>query len=323
VRALGIAPAIALALSASPALAADCDRACLDGVADRYLAALAAKDASSLPLATDVVFSENLVPLTIGRAGLWRTISGRRDFAIRASDPELGNANWMGIVEENGKPVFLALRAHVAKGGRIDEVETLVGRSPLDNAANAPPPRAIFTEVEPAATRRTRDQLTAIVDAHWTGMETGRPVAANYAPYCARFDNGVATTGTEPAPRPGAATKTSGGTAAPVNIGKMGCYDQLASGLFANGHRVDPRRVWGVDVERGLVIGLYTPNVPGDVPRVTIFGRETPVGPMERAPFTITQIELFKIRDGRIAAVEVVFGPSVPFGMRSPFDRSR
>ena len=40
----------------------------------------------------------------------------------------------------------------------------------------------------------------------------------------------------------------------------------------------------------------------------------------ELLPFTIEQVEMFKIVNGEISKVEVVLGPRVPFGMRSPFD---
>ena len=51
--------------------AAGCDRACLIAMADRYLAALAKRDPSSLPLSSNVKFTENGARLTIGE-GLWK-----------------------------------------------------------------------------------------------------------------------------------------------------------------------------------------------------------------------------------------------------------
>jgi len=95
----------------------------------------------------------------------------------------------------------------------------------------------------------------------------------------------------------------------------------MTSGRFNNGNTVDPRRIWAVDRERGLVVGLFTPNVPGDHKVIAMNnGEKLTAGPSEIVPFTIEQVELFKIVGGKIHMVEVVYGPRVPYGMRSPFD---
>lgn len=310
IRALGVAALLAFS---APASAADtqCDRDCLNAHAEAYVAALVAKDISALPLADDVRFSENLVPLAIGKEGLWRTISGKRDWDVYASDEQLGNANWIGIVDEMGKAVFLAVRLRI-EDGQITEAETLVGRSPLTAADHAPPARAFFSEVEPAGTRSSRERLMEIVHQHWDAMETGVAIRSNYRDDCVRYDNGHLTTGTTKSPAEGGPPSTK--------IGEFGCYGQMASGRFVNGNTVYPRSFWGVDVERGLVIGYFSPNVPGDAKSVEVFGQTVVMGPDELVPFTIQQVELFKIVDGQVKGVEVVFGPRVPFGMRSPFE---
>ena len=53
----------------------NCDRACLQGVADLYYKSLAAHDSSLLPLAPDAKYSETGSVVKIGD-GLWRTVSG-------------------------------------------------------------------------------------------------------------------------------------------------------------------------------------------------------------------------------------------------------
>ena len=310
IRNLAIAALLGLA---SPAFASnsECDRECLNAHADAYIEALVAKDASSLPLAKNVRFSENLIPLEIGKDGLWRTVSGKRDWDVYASDETLGHANWIGIVDEMGNAVFLAVRLKI-ENGKITEVETQVGRSPLTAANHAPPPRETFSEVEPPETRSSRERLKEIVHQHWDAMETGKAIRSNYRDDCIRYDNGHLTTGTKKSPAEGGPPST--------NIGEFGCYGQMASGRFVNGNTVYPRRFWGVDEERGLVIGYFSPNVPGDATSVEVYGQTVEMGPGELVPFTIQQVELFKVIDGQVKGVEVVFGPRVPFGMRSPFD---
>ena len=295
-----------------------CDRACLIGLADRYADALVAHDASRLPLAPDVKFTENLVPLKLGREGLWRTANGRRDFNIYAADPARGDVVWIGIVKENDTPVMIGVRLKVVRR-RISEVETVVGRVGLTGAATVPGPRPDFARVEPAATRGSRETLIAIASANWDAMEQGDGKLAPYAADCERYDNGRKTTnGPSPGRTPAASDPS---VAADGQIGDLGCFGQMNSGRFKNGNKVEPRRVWAVDQEHGLVVGLYTPNVPGTARQLTLRnGQVLKMGPDEMVPFTIVQAEMFKIVDGQISRVEVVLGPRVPFGMRSPFD---
>ena len=314
-----LAAAIALlALGAIQAKAAPtCDRACLVGLADRYADALVAHDASRLPLTRDVKFTENLAPLTIGKEGLWRTADGRRDFNIYAADPARGDVAWIGIVKENGTPVMIGARLKVV-GRRISEVETVVGRVGLTAAATVAGPRPDFARVEPASTRLPRERLIAIASSNWDAMEQGDGKLAPYAADCERYDNGRKTTsGPPPAPAPG----SEPAAAASKDIGDLGCFGQMNSGRFKNGNKVDPRRVWAVDQEHGLVVGLYTPNVPGTLHELTLRnGQVLKMGPDEMIPFTIVQAEMFKIVGGQISRVEVVLGPRVPFGARSPYD---
>ncbi len=321
------------------AAAVSCDRACLTHTVDEYVAALLAHDASRLVVAHDIRFTENLVPLHFGRQGLWATVSGRRDFNIYAVDPARGDITWFGILKENDKPVMTAIRLKVA-GGKITEAETLVGRVGLTAADTVAGPRPDFAEVVPPAQRSSRERLIAIANSNWDAMEQGNGSLAPYAADCERYDNGHKTTNGPSPGRGGRDIATAADAAEPVSprppapnasadvsaaanhdIGDLGCFGQMNSGRFKNGNKVDPRRIWTVDLEHGLVVGLFTPNVPGTERVLTLRGgKQLTVGPDELVPFTIQQVEMFKIVDGQISRVEVVLGPRVPYGMRSPFD---
>jgi len=294
------------------AAGASCNRDCLVAIADRYVAALVDHAPSRLPVAPGVKFTENLVPLRFGEQGLWRTVSGRRDFSVYAADTDSGNVVWIGIVKENDRPVMMAARLKVVNH-RVTELETLVGRSALSGADKVPGPRPDFAQVVPPAERLDRRQLIAIADSNWEAMERGDGRAAPYAEDCERYDNGEKTTrGNSPAE---GAADTGG------SLDDRSCFGQMNSGRFNNGNKVWPRRVWAVDPEHGLVVGLYTPNVPGNVREIHLRGGKVLAAePAELLPFTIQQVEMFKIVHGRISKVEVVLGPRVPYGMRSPFD---
>jgi hypothetical protein len=302
-----------------------------------YIAAVVAHDASHLPLVSDIKYTENLVPLRIGHEGLWLTADGRRDFNIYAVDPAQGNVAWIGILRENGKAVMTAVRLKVV-AQHITEAETVVGRSGLTAAETVAVPRPDFALEIPPAERSPRDVLISIADSNWDAMEQGNGDLAPYAADCERYDNGHKTTnGPSPgahgvhnrarssAPAAAAATLPVAGaepaTRADGDIGALGCYGQMNSGRFHNGNKVRPRRIWSVDQEHGLVVGLFTPNVPGTARTLTLRdGTVATMGADELIPFTIVQVEAFRIVRGEISRVEVVLGPRVPFGMRSPFD---
>jgi len=68
--------AAAVAQSQNPS---SCDRACLEGIGDQYLAAMVAHDASKAPFAKNLIFTENTIKLP-PTEGLWFTSSGLDDF---------------------------------------------------------------------------------------------------------------------------------------------------------------------------------------------------------------------------------------------------
>ena len=68
----------------------DCDRACLTGIADAYIAALVAHTPSKAPLASNVKFTEQAQVLEVGE-GLWKTTTqGPTTFKIAVADPIAG-----------------------------------------------------------------------------------------------------------------------------------------------------------------------------------------------------------------------------------------
>jgi hypothetical protein len=308
--ALGAVMALGLTASAHADQASDCNRDCLGDLVRQYVEALVSRDASGLPVAKDIRFTENLAPLKFGTEGLWATAIGKRDYDLFVMDPAKGSVTWFGIIIENETPVMIALRLQV-KGKMITEAETVVGRIGLNNAGKVEAPRTGLMTVVPEGQRSSREELIAAASANWDAMAQGDGSLAPYADVCVRFDNGHKMTSGEA--REG---DPEGG-----NISNLGCRGQMNSGRFVNGHVTEPRRPWTVDVERGLVVGLYTPNIPGNVKNIKLRnGKTVTVGPDELIPFTIVQTEMFKVVDGKIEMVEVVLGPRVPFGMRSPFD---
>ena len=57
----------------------DCNRACLEGLVNQYLDALAAKDPQRLPLSADVKYTEQEQVMAVGD-GFWKTVTGRGNY---------------------------------------------------------------------------------------------------------------------------------------------------------------------------------------------------------------------------------------------------
>src|SRR3954465_10630706 len=81
----------AVMLTVGTAHAATCDRACLKGTMDGYLAALKSHRSGALPLAPGARFTENGQELKLGD-GIWRTVSGIRPYRQDILDVKQGVA---------------------------------------------------------------------------------------------------------------------------------------------------------------------------------------------------------------------------------------
>jgi len=82
-------------LPATSSFASDlCERACLTGMVDKYLAALVAHDPGQLPLARVVRFTENGQELRLGD-GLWGTVTAAGKYRLYVADPRTGRLGCM------------------------------------------------------------------------------------------------------------------------------------------------------------------------------------------------------------------------------------
>lgn len=284
----------------------DCDRACLIGLARAYAKALSLRDPTQVPLSPQVRFTENDVEMPIGNDGLWGTVDAVWPDALTIADEQTGNVAWFGIVEEHHHPAYLAMRIKV-EHRRITEVESVVNRLP-----DAPKPFGdphklkhdpAFTTVLPPAERRSRQRLVAIADGYFNTVEQNDgEIFTHFDPDCQRTENGVST------------TSRNGSGAAAVS---PGCEAQLKLGIYRINKRIRERRYPIVDVARGVVVasGFFDHANGFDHYKLTD-GREMKT--LLKWPNSITLLEAFKIRNGKIYRVEAVF-TYVPYFMHSPF----
>jgi hypothetical protein len=271
-----------------------CDRTCLKGFVDQYLAALVSHEPNRLPLSTDVRFTENTIRLNLGE-GLWSTATGLGAYKIYVADPYSLRAGFLGVVMESGAPKLLSLRLQL-KNGKITEIETIVSRQGLTGPY--PPEMAtrktkpIWDETLDSSERVPRLDLIAAANQYFEGMEQNTGEVVPFDTSCNRTENGIQTTNNHSLkPPPGAPSN--------VNIIALGCKDQFNLGGVGI-YSTPERRFWMVDEERGIVFGIFM---------FTVASTHTAI------PIT----EMFKIKSGRLYEIEAVgvSGAGLPFGTRS------
>jgi hypothetical protein len=300
----------AIVLPVQSGSAATCDRACLEGLVNRYLDAMLARNPFSLPLAPKVKFTENDQVLKLGE-GLWLTASAPGSYKLYAADPQAGEVGFLGTMRENGTPIALAIRLKV-ENRRIGEVETLIIRE-ADSAKNIEAmgrPDPLFLETVPVAQRKSRDEMIAVANRYYDGIEQSKGSIVPFDTTCSRVQNGLKTTNNPDYKPPAPMT---------WNPLALGCKEQLDTGFFSFIRKVYPRRFLVVDEERGLVFGSFLFQVPGTVKSIQVPGQGTiPMAPTNLSPYTLDVMELFKIGSGKIKKVEALQA-RLPYGTPSPF----
>ena len=290
---------------------ARCDRACLEGLLDRYVDALVARDPSRLPAAGTVTFTENGQRLELGD-GLWHTVSGKGGYALPITDVEAGQAVLMGTIREAGVPTVFVLRLK-AVDRQIAEIETLVIRNQMaaESLDRIGRPRQVLLDAVPAPERLSRSELVRIANMYFSGIERNDG-KGEYPLHeaCVRLENGSVTAG-DPGAVPGYVSPAS---AAPMR--RSSCLQQFQSGVFYYVTRIRDRRFVAVDPERGLAFAFaFFDNGSGDARNGTLAdGRKVVSGPS--VPWTWQIAEVFKIERGKIGPVESVLH-QVPYGMGS------
>jgi hypothetical protein len=297
------------------AASAECDRACLTAIAEKYVAAMQAHDPSKAAIARGARYTENNVELPLPD-GLWRTVGNIGVYRLFVADPKAGSVGFFVKAQENAAPVLVGTRLKVVDG-QITEIESVAAR--LSNttggavAALLGPDilgdatRKQFVTSLPTAQRRTREQLAATVNGYFTGLEnnTGDKVP-NFADDCLRIENGSQTTG-----RPVTGDAKPGALNYP-------CKEAFGLGYYREDTRLRNRRILAVDEERGLVYAGVFFDHDGTVRSYQIKDGRT-VTVRNTAPWTWAIHEIFQINaEGKISQVEAVL-LSVPYGMRPGF----
>jgi len=294
------AAGVVAAQSSKPA---SCDRACLEGIADQYLSAMVAHDASKAPLAKNLIFTENTIKLP-PTEGLWFTASGLGDFRFYVCDLQQGQVAWTGIAKEHDKPVLLSMRLKVVNR-RITEAESIVVRDVNErNLANLKTPPPGFTETLAPSERISRREMLRIPDIYFEALDKMNDTAIPWDKDAYRFENGMVTCGTIPGAAPPPAGLPAGRSC------KM--PDGIIPPMLKTISSVRPRRTPLVDEERGITWGLYCFNHRG---LATITMPDGSTQPSYAAtPSSMPFADMFKTKNGKIRGI-FAFGTMLPYGI--------
>ena len=308
-------------VSAAPVgsgVAPPCDRACMIGIVDRYLAALVRHDPAGLPLNHDAKFTENTARLKVGSEGLWVGASELpTGFRIYAIDVDAGEAGFYGVMKERDRPLIIALRLKVVNG-QMTEIEHVLARGLRAEAAkNLALPRPEFTTVVPPASRLPRQQMINIADSYFEAIEHANGKLAPFADNCVRRENGMQTThNAKPVPWP-VPLGSKQADDAMAYIGTLSCSDQLDTHVMDFITRLWPRRHEIVDQELGLVLSFPMFQHRGGSGTIKIYHvPDADSLPLGGSSSNMQAGEIFKIDHGRIVAIEAM-GVFLPYGTKS------
>jgi hypothetical protein len=204
--------------------------------------------------------------------------------------------------------------------GRITEIESIFfkpgGGGPNNIAAmdNGGPPDPMWFRTIPPAQRLSRQEMIAIADAYFTGVQKNDGKGVNgtgtypFTPDCHRIENGSPTTNV---PRPA--------TAKPGDINPfwVDCMTGFKMGFYYVVQNVHGRRYPLVDMERG-VVWAHCVFDQGTVNSGVLSDGTKHSYPGFNRPSSILVSEAFLIEKDKIKRVEMI-GPSAVYHMNSPW----
>ncbi|MDR1726660.1 MAG: hypothetical protein LBT74_01805 [Acidobacteriota bacterium] len=274
------------------------DRQCLVNLVDDYFKALVAHDPRRLPFAMNARFVENVDSKPVGE-GLWRTASAApSSFKIYVPDPEVGEVGFLGMMEEEGQPVMVALRLKLADG-YIIEAEHLLARG-LDpkNMKYLQTARPAFQATVPEKERMKRYELLGIAYSYYEALDQNNGALSPMADDCARRENG------SPASNSGIPDDQ---TDEKPNYSAMKCVPQFDTNMMAYIDDIDNIRVFAVDPVTGLAMGFSHFRhgmAKKSFPIYNVPGTET--RELDIPAFDLPAAHVYKITGGQIHEIEAM-----------------
>lgn len=290
-----------------------CGRACLEGVMSSYLTALAAHDASKLPVTPNVKYVENDQVVALGK-GEWQIAGAPGHYRHVFSDPQSGQVAAITTITEHGVGAIYVVRLKV-ENGKISEIETQISRDAVGAARyeKLGQPEAVWLQAVPPAQRVPRATLIAQANKYYTGMERNNP-KGDYSFFdkdCNRLEDGLQTTNV----KTGAAYGHSNDT----DFASLTCEAQFQTGFLGFVTKIRERHYPVVDEERQAVLAITTFDHNGTVRTLpSVNGKSSPIPAYFDVPRTLHASEAFRLRGEKLYRIEMTL-TEVPYGMASPF----
>jgi hypothetical protein len=279
--------------------AADCDKACLEGIATAYRTAYLKHDVSLAPFARQVRYSENNAEMTFPD-GTWDTVTTEVDTPLVLTDPATGQIGIYTSVLQRQTQGFLAVRLQV-RDRHITEVEHVIATKRNVSAPPVPMGDVLQYHRDPAlrapvpeAQRLSRAAIRQLADGYFSTLQynTGEIRGARFAPGAVRHENGVMWTDLE---------------------------QGFKSGRYRYNNRVRDRDCFLVDEERGFTMCRGFIDHKGVLDEYTMTDG-TAAKSNYQEPQSWGFLESFKVTQDGIVAVEATFS-AVPYYLRSPWTR--
>jgi hypothetical protein len=282
-----------------PAIAASCDKACLEGISEKYRAAWRMHDVSLAPFAKNVRFVENNVEMALPD-GSWDTITMEVGSPLVLSDPVTSQVGFYTTILQREVQTFVAVRLKVV-GGKITEIEHVL--STRRNLSSPPTPIGDiwnnprdpdFRNVVPAGQRAKREQLKVHANGYFSTLQfnNGEIRGTRFSPIATRNENGMQFPNIE---------------------------QGFKTGRYRFNNRVRDRDCMIVDEERSAVMCRGYIDHKGVLDTITLTDG-TKTRSVYQEPQTWSFLESFKVKDDQIVAVEATF-TGAPYYIRSPYTK--
>ena len=286
-------------------------RAFMEGMVDKYLAAVVAHDPSLCPLADNVVFVENQQALPVGVAG-WQTINRIGSYKHYFCDFEMNQAGLIANVYEHDAGCVYVLRLKI-ENDKISEIDQWISRDPngAENYEKLGAPDPIWLEPIPPAQRQSREAL--MMNAHIYFQALERNDGTGIYPFrddCERIEHARRTVSQKQNTGYGHADVATKFVTMPAKA-------QYEFGMMAFVTRIRDRFAPVIDVERGAVLGQGTYDFDGALTKIHFIKDNVDwvIPSYFRTARSHMANEAFKVINGSFRYIEMTF-IEVPYGTR-------
>lgn len=243
-----------------------CDRQCLQQFVSDYAAALIKHDAATLRVAPGVKVSENSVAVKLGEGPSWKSMVAFKSQPQYVTDVTAQEVGYLGVVDDAGKPAFLALRLKIEKN-QISEVESVLTHEGEGGPAFEPEGmiyrEAPYIREVPAATRSTREQLIKVANTFWDVSTSSHDASkVPYAMDCWHFENGMNTNWERSFNAEEVARMQNAAAYQPQADGRIWTCARETY-LTTTSWKAARQRHFIVDPERGLILTITNVDYPG------------------------------------------------------------